>query len=79
MIARRMPPTVTSSDGKAYHLPPGEHSFDGSATIGQVLDAAKTAAQATGKQFGVRVTEGQSTWWGMMKAAKPHQYGSVSY
>lgn len=56
---------VEGSDSKYYELPPGEYAFEGDKTGEQVRDLATHTASLTGKNFGVRVTEGGSFWRGL--------------
>jgi hypothetical protein len=54
---------ITSDDGKAYHLPWAEYNGTGNLTSSQVRDIARQAADSTGKQNAVFVTEAVSRAW----------------
>jgi hypothetical protein len=54
---------ITSDDGITYHLPLAEYNRDGNLTRSQVLESAKTAANATGKKYAVLVSETSSRTW----------------
>ncbi|MBR1132917.1 hypothetical protein [Bradyrhizobium iriomotense] len=60
---------VTSDDGKRYQLPPAEYNFDGSATRGEVLAKAKTAAAQVKTSYAVFVTESAGRTWSGLDAA----------
>jgi hypothetical protein len=54
---------ITSDDGRAYHMPWAEYNGSGNLTSAQVRDIARTAADSTGKQNAVFVTEAVSRAW----------------
>ena len=54
---------ITSDDGKAYHLPWAEYNGTGNLTSTQVRDIAREAADSSGKQNAVFVTEAVSRAW----------------
>lgn len=55
--------TITSDSGVTFDLPDAEYNFEGAATIDQVLQAARSAANSTGRQNGVLVTEAVQRKW----------------
>jgi hypothetical protein len=60
---------ITSDDGEVYHLPWAEYNMQDSVTRAQVLTLAKAAANETGKNYAVLVTESNGrTWSGLAKA-----------
>lgn len=54
---------ITADDGQTYHLPWAEYSGSGKLNSEQVRDIARTAANATGKNNAVLVTEAQTRAW----------------
>ena len=54
---------ITSDDGKTYQMPWAEYNGSANLTSGQVRDIAKAAADTTGKQNAVFVTEAVSRAW----------------
>lgn len=54
---------ITSDDGKKYHMPWAEYNGAGNLTSSQVRDIARGAADSTGKQNAVFVTEAVSRAW----------------
>ncbi len=57
---------ITADNGTTYHLPWAEYNTAGNLTSAQVLDAARAAANTTGKQNAVLVTEAiRRTWIGL--------------
>jgi hypothetical protein len=54
---------ITSDDGKTYHMPWAEYNGSGNLTSTQVRDIAREAANSTGKQNAVFVTEAASRAW----------------
>ncbi len=54
---------ITSDDGRAYHMPWAEYNGSGNLTSAQVRDIARAAADSTGKQNAVLVTEASSRAW----------------
>jgi hypothetical protein len=54
---------ITSDNGKAYHMPWAEYNGTGNLTSTQVRDIAREAADSTGKQNAVFVTEAVSRAW----------------
>jgi hypothetical protein len=61
--------TITGEDGAIYQLPTGTYFVTGtSAVLSVVLNAAVDAANETGKQSAVFVTDWQSArWYGLAK------------
>jgi hypothetical protein len=57
--------TITSDEGKEYHLPTAQYCCSGDFSLEKVLKAAKAAASTTGKRHAVIVTQGPSTWSGL--------------
>lgn len=57
--------TITASDGQEYSLPTAQYSMVANLTIESVRAHAKTAADSTGREAEVIVTEGQSAWIGL--------------
>jgi hypothetical protein len=55
--------TITSDNGTTYHLPTAEYNAEGTFSIDDALAAAKKAAAATGKRFGVLVSEAVKRKW----------------
>jgi len=61
---------ITSSDGATYRLPWAEYTGFGSFTSAQIRDIAREAANTTGKQNAVLVTESNGcAWVGLNKAS----------
>lgn len=57
---------ITADSGRAYHMPWAEYNGEGGLTSTQVLDIARKAAESTGKQSSVLVTEaGSRAWFGL--------------
>ena len=54
---------ITSDDGKTYHMPWAEYNGTGNLTSPQVRDIAKEAADSTGRQNSIFVTEAASRAW----------------
>jgi Endoribonuclease GhoS len=54
---------ITSDDGSIYQMPWAEYNGAGNLTSPQVRDIAKAAADTTGKQSAVLVTEAVSRAW----------------
>jgi len=54
---------ITSDDGRTYQMPWAEYNGFGNLTSVQVRDTAKEAADSTGKQNAVFVTEAASRAW----------------
>ncbi len=54
---------ITADDGRAYHMPWAEYNGSGNLTSAQVRDIARQAADSTGKQNAVFVTEAVSRAW----------------
>jgi hypothetical protein len=54
---------ITADDGKTYHMPWAEYNGSGNLSSSQVRDIARTAANTTGKENAVFVTEAQSRAW----------------
>jgi hypothetical protein len=54
---------ITSDDGKIYQMPWAEYNGTANLTSSQVRDIAKEAADTTGKQNAVFVTEAVTRAW----------------
>jgi hypothetical protein len=54
---------IASDNGQTYQMPWAEYNGHGNLTSVQVLDIAKVAADSTGKQNAVFVTEAASRAW----------------
>jgi hypothetical protein len=54
---------ITGDDGKTYHLPWAEYTGSANLSAAQVRDIARSAADTTGKNNGVLVTESVSRAW----------------
>src|SRR5690349_20426124 len=54
---------ITSDDGKTYQMPWAEYNGTAKLTSSQVRDIAKSAADTTGKQNSVFVTEAVTRAW----------------
>lgn len=54
---------ITSDDGKIYQMPWAEYNGTANLTSSQVRDIAKAAADTTGKQNAVFVTEAVTRAW----------------
>jgi hypothetical protein len=54
---------ITSDSGTTYQMPWAEYNGSGVLTCAQVRDIAKAAADTTGKQSAVLVTEAASRAW----------------
>ena len=65
---------ITSDDGKVYHLPTAEYDRQASLTIAQVLNQAKAAANSTGKNSAVLVSEALGRMWNGLAVANQAQY-----
>ncbi len=62
---------ITASNGTTYKMPPAEYNYEGQALIDQVLNAAKAAADRTGRANAVFVTEAaQRKWVGLAPVPK---------
>lgn len=60
---------ITSDDGATYHLPWAEYQGIGDLTSSRVRDIAKGAADSTGRQNAILVTESNSrAWVGLARA-----------
>lgn len=61
--------TISNGDGVSYQLPTAEYNFDGNETKGSILDKAKKAADSTGLEHSILVTESAGrTWSGLDNA-----------
>ncbi|HYR58336.1 MAG TPA: hypothetical protein VEO95_06900 [Chthoniobacteraceae bacterium] len=59
---------ITSSNSNTYYLPRGEFYREDNSTLEQVLQAAKSAAAKTNKEFAVIVSEmAGCTWRGLRR------------
>ncbi len=57
---------IQSNDGKVYHLPWGEYNREANLDRLQVLESAKRAASAVGREYSILVTESAGrTWHGL--------------
>jgi hypothetical protein len=54
---------IMADDGRRYHLPWAEYDRNANLTSSQVRDIARAAANSTGKQNAVLVTETVSRAW----------------
>ena len=54
---------IRSDQGTTYHMPWAEYNGSGNLTSSEVRDIARTAANTTGKNNAVFVTEAQSRAW----------------
>jgi hypothetical protein len=55
--------SITADNGQTYHMPWAEYNGSGNLSSVQVRDIARTAANTTGKNNAVLVTEAQSRAW----------------
>ena len=60
---------ITADDGRTYQMPWAEYNGSGNFTSVQIRDIAKTAADSTGKQNAVFVTEAVSRAWAGLPVA----------
>jgi hydroxymethylpyrimidine pyrophosphatase-like HAD family hydrolase len=79
MINKGFTGYVIGSNGKYYELPPGEYAYEGNKTSDQVRELATQAASTTGKNFAIRVTEGDSCWSGLKEISAPAKSFSSYY
>lgn len=63
MENRNFSRTIVGTDGVEYNLPPAEYNRDGNYTRQQTLDSAIAAANTTGKQSRILVTESNGRKW----------------
>jgi len=63
MEARGFTDTITSNDGITYQLPDAEYNYEGEATRKEVLAMAKSAAEETGVEYSVLVTQSTGRTW----------------
>lgn len=63
MEARGFTDTITSSNGVTYQLPDAEYNYEGKATREEVLAMARSAAEETGVEYSVLVTESAGRTW----------------
>lgn len=54
---------ITSDDGRIYQMPWAEYSGTGNLTSAEIRDIAKAAADTTGKENAVFVTEAVTRAW----------------
>lgn len=54
---------ITADDGQTYHMPWAEYNGSGNLTSTQVRDIARNAANTTGKNNAVLVTESTTRAW----------------
>ena len=57
MRGRGFTKSVTSGNGTAYLLPPGEYNYEANVDIAAIKEAAMSAVNATGKEGAVFVAE----------------------
>lgn len=55
--------TISGSDGELWQLPDAEYNYEGSASLAQVYNKAKRAAEGVGLAFSVFVTESAGRKW----------------
>ena len=60
---------VIAAGGARYWLPPAEYRYEGSLTLNQVRELAKTAASQTGRTYTIFATAGD--WVGHMLKPAP--------
>ncbi len=60
---------ITAYDGRKYHLPLAEYDASGNVTSTRVLEIAREAADSTGKQNAVLVTEASNRVWSGLEQA----------
>ncbi|AXF20530.1 hypothetical protein CUJ89_08580 [Burkholderia pyrrocinia] len=63
MAAKGFKRTIVGGDGVTYNLPSATYSYVGNATTETVRDAARAAANSTGKSSWIVSTEGLSSWY----------------
>jgi hypothetical protein len=61
---------ITGDDGRTYHLPWAEYNGAGNLSSVQVRQIAKAAADGTGKQSAVLVTEAHNRAWVGLEVAQ---------
>jgi hypothetical protein len=61
---------ITGDNGVTYHLPWAEYNREGALTTGQVLNVAQSAADSTGKNNSVFVTESGGRRWSGLQAVE---------
>jgi hypothetical protein len=66
--------SITSDEGKVYHLPTAEYDRESGLTTAQVLEQAKAAANSTGKTNAVLVTEAVRRMWNGLAVTAQAQY-----
>ena len=54
---------ITADNGQTYHMPWAEYNGSGNLSSAEVRNIARTAANTTGKNNAVFVTEAQSRAW----------------
>jgi len=61
---------ITGDDGRTYQLPWAEYDGTANLTSVQILGAARTAADSTGKKHSVLVTESKSRAWSGLQTGR---------
>ncbi len=69
MAAQGFSRQIESDKGTLYHLPTAEYNRITSGSRAQVLESAKVAANQTGKQYAILVTESNGITWIGLEAA----------
>jgi len=69
MALRGFGDTITGSSGSTYQLPDAEYNYEGKATRAEVLAMAKAAAEETGVEYAVFVTEAAGRTWFNLRPA----------
>lgn len=70
MAAQGFTRHITAQDGKHYELPPAMYYTHKEATVENVRQTASNCAAATGRTYGVIVTQGASAWAGLAEVAR---------
>lgn len=65
MISAGFKDYVVGVSGTTYDLPPGEYSCETTHSLDRVREIVAGVAKKTGRKFGVRVTQGQSSFEGL--------------
>ena len=66
--------TITADDGKVYNLPTAEYDKIADLTISQICDQAKMAANSTGKNNAVLVTQANGRMWNGLEQVQKRNY-----
>jgi hypothetical protein len=60
--------TIKNTNDVEYHLPEAEYDYEGNVTRKDVMNKAKKAADKTGNEYSILVTESNGrTWFGLEK------------